>query len=236
MGLSLACDLWVRVSMQTEDPPEPTNPTRIDPSRSGWHLRRVGDGSQTVRTDSGGSSGGFRPQGTEPPDLPDKSSKNDENHLDPATIWRFSALIQPRLGFLYSNQLKSGQDLASSLLKYAKFRRTNPDLLKLRQNSSKPDSNSDKSSQIFIDPKESHPTSIRSGQISAKNKRIGKPETDRFPPKNRYDPTRLIWNFRRVGCGSKSSPPDNVGSSPGWAQTRPDLTRGHPYLWVLRCS
>ena len=149
MGLSLACDLWVRVSMQTEDPPEPTNPTRIDPSRSDWHLRRVGDGSQTVRTDSGGSSGGFRPQGTEPPDLPDKSSKNDENHLDPATIWRFSALIQPRLGFLYSNQLKSGQDLASSLLRYAKFRRTNPNLLKLGKNSGKPNSSSAKSRPNF---------------------------------------------------------------------------------------
>ena len=216
------------VSMKTKDPLESTNLIGTDPSRSGRHLWRVGDGSQIIRTDSGGSSGGFRPQGTEPPDPPDKNSKNDENHLDPVTICCFSAPIRPHLGFLHSDQLKSGQDLASSLLKYAKFRRTNPDLLKLRQNSSKPDSNSDKSSQIFIDPKESHPTSIRSGQISAKNKRIGKPETDRFPPKNRYDSTWLIWNFRWVGCGSKSSPLDNVESCLGWAQTQPGPTRGHP--------
>ena len=52
--------------------------------------------------------------------------------------------------------------------------------------------------QILIDPKESCLTLIRSGQISAKNQWIGKLETDRFTPENRYDPTRLIWNFQRV--------------------------------------
>ena len=40
----------VGVSMQTEDPSELTNPTGTDPSQLGWHLWRVGDRSQTVRT------------------------------------------------------------------------------------------------------------------------------------------------------------------------------------------
>ena len=52
--------------------------------------------------------------------------------------------------------------------------------------------------QILINPKESRLTLIRSGQISAKNQWIGKLETDQFTPENRYDPTRLIWNFQRV--------------------------------------
>ena len=52
--------------------------------------------------------------------------------------------------------------------------------------------------QILIDPKESRLTLIRSNQISAKNQWIGKLETDRFTPENRYDPTRLIWNFQQV--------------------------------------
>ena len=52
--------------------------------------------------------------------------------------------------------------------------------------------------QILIDPKESRLTLIRSNQISAKNQWIGKVETNRFTPENRYDPTRLIWNFQRV--------------------------------------
>ena len=135
--------------MQTEDPSEPTKSTGTDPSHPGWHLRRVGDGFQIVKTDFCKSSGRIRPQGTEPPDPPDKSSRNDENHLDLATVWRFSALIQPHLGFLHSDHLKFGQDLASSLLRYAKFRWTNPNLLKLGQNSGKPDSNSAKSQPNF---------------------------------------------------------------------------------------
>ena len=72
--------------MQTEDPRELTNPIGTNPSRSGWHLRQVDDKSQTSKPDSGGSSGGFRPQKPEPLDLPDKNSKDDENHVDPATI------------------------------------------------------------------------------------------------------------------------------------------------------
>ena len=52
--------------------------------------------------------------------------------------------------------------------------------------------------QILINPKESRLTLIRSGQISAKNQWIGKLETDQFTLENRYDPTRLIWNFQRV--------------------------------------
>ena len=82
--------------------------------------------------------------------------------------------------------------------------------------------------QILIDPKESRLTLIRSSQILDKNQWIGKLETDRFPLENWYDLTRLIWNFRRVGCGSKFFPLDNVGSSPSWTQTWPGSTRGHP--------
>ena len=79
----------------------------------------VGDGSQPLKTDSGDSSGGFRPEKLEPLDPQGKHSKKAENYLDPATIWRFLAPIWPRLAFLYSDLLKSGQDLLSSWLRFA---------------------------------------------------------------------------------------------------------------------
>ena len=99
--------------------------------------------------------------------------------------------------------------------------------------------------QIFIDPKESHPTLVRSGQIWQDPARF-RPKTSERKTRNlpiptrksiRYDPTLLIWNFRRVSCESKSSPPDNVGSSPGWAQTRPvDTPRYGAYLLQMLSS
>ena len=93
--------------------------------------------------------------------------------------------------------------------------------------------------QISIDTMEYQPNLIRSGQIwrdparfRPKSCEVTKPETDRLLPETRYNPTWLIWNFPWVGCGSKFSPLEKVGSSPGWAQTRPSSTRGHPYMQI----
>ena len=36
-----------------------------------------------------------------------------------------------------------------------------------------------------------------------------------------------------VGNGSKNGKPEMIGSVPGWAQTRPGLTRGQPYRYAL---
>ena len=71
-------DFCLGLSSQTEDPPESTTPTGIDPSRPDWHLRRVDDGSQPLELDFGGSSGRFHPQKPKLPDPPNKTSKKVE--------------------------------------------------------------------------------------------------------------------------------------------------------------
>ena len=168
--------------MQTKDPLESTNLTRTDLSRSGLHLWRVGDGSQTVRTNSDGSSGGFRPQKPEPPELPDKNSKNDENHVDPATFGRpsfRSALIRPR-SCIFLTQicliLANPTQIYSSLT---------PTRLNL--------------GQIFIDLKESHLTLLRSDQIwqdptmfQPKTSELENPKPIDSHPKT--DMTRPAWS------------------------------------------
>ena len=70
--------------------------------------------------------------------------------------------------------------------------------------------------QIFIDPKESHPTLVRSGQISAKNERIGKLETNQFPPENRYDTTRPDWSETSGGSVAGRNLPHPIMS--GWVR------------------
>ena len=107
------------VSMQTGDSTKLANLTKTNSWWPNLTPLTVDDGSQPLETNSGRSSGGFCPQKPEPPNPPDKNSKKAENNLYLVTIWHSSALIQPRLAFLYLDPLKSSQDLVSSSLRYA---------------------------------------------------------------------------------------------------------------------
>ena len=94
----------------------------------------------------------------------------------------------------HSDMLKSGE--------------ASPDLPKLGQTPVSQTVTRPNLSHISIDPVSYRPNLVRFGQIwrdparfRPKSGDIRKPETDRFSPENRYDPTRLIWNVIRVGCG-----------------------------------
>ena len=79
--------------------------------------------------------------------------------------------------------------------------------------------------QISNDPVRFRPDLAGSGQISSP---VINPKPIRINPK----PTRpepKIQPDLRVGFGSIFYSPAPFGSSSGWAQTRPGLTRGHPY-------
>ena len=54
-------------------------------------------------------------------------------------------------------------------------------------------------------------------------------ETDRYPTGEPLTSNHPNHCHRRVGSGFRFRRLDLVGSIPGWAQTRPGLTRGHPY-------
>ena len=57
------------------------------------------------------------------------------------------------------------------------------------------------------------------------DKTWGQPETDKTQ-------TKKSDQINRVNFESNFHPPKSFVSSPGWAQTRPDLTRGQPYQWL----
>ena len=105
--------IWSRGVHANRRPNKTDQPNQSQPVTTG------SDRSQPLETNYGGLSGKFHPQKLEPPNLLDKNLKKAENYLDQATRWHSSALIRPRLVFLYSNPLKSSQDLLSSSLRYA---------------------------------------------------------------------------------------------------------------------
>ena len=88
--------------MQTEDPQEPTRHGQADTS----------DGSMTSlkpsEPDFDGSSGGFRPPGTEPPDLPDKTQRTQKI----TKIRRRSSASQLRSGHVWASFTQISSNLA----------------------------------------------------------------------------------------------------------------------------
>ena len=182
--------------MQTEDPPEPTNSARIDPSRPGWHLWRVGDKSQTIKT---------RLRQVEWQVLSSKTQTTRQKLKE----WQKSprsgndqALLNSDPAMFGLPSLRSAQirPKSSLFLTQICLIPTNP--TQIYSNSAKTPVSltptRPKLGQIFIDPKESCLTLVRSNQILAKNRQIEKPETNWFTPENQYDPTWLIWNFQWV--------------------------------------
>ena len=64
---------------------------------------------------------------------------------------------------------------------------------------------------------------------SAKIWRLKLTPTSTDPTVVHRSPIQLDPRFPVVGSGSFNFSPDVSGSVPGWAQTRPGPTRGHPY-------
>ena len=69
-----------------------------------------------------------------------------------------------------------------------------------------------------------------SGEDSTKIWRVKLTPTSTDPTVVHRIPIRLDPRLPAVGGGLFNVPPDVSGSVPGWVQTRPGPTRGHPYL------